>query len=93
MDAAENHANDVHSGWSITAFQLLERFAREAERPFTCEVFRAWAGCHGLVSPPDARAFGGVTQRAIRNKVIRRVGFAPAASSRGSAKPLYARSA
>lgn len=93
MHASEAHADATVPGWSDQAFALLCRYASEQPAPWTCEAFRWWAAANGLADPPDSRAFGGITQRAIRRQVIERVGYAPAASSNGSPKPLYARPA
>lgn len=93
MSSSLTHADDVEAGWSDHAYGLLVRYAGEQSHPFTIEGFRWWAASHGLADPPDSRAFGGVTQRAIRRSVIVRVGYAPAASSNGSPKPIYARPA
>jgi hypothetical protein len=44
-------------------------------------------------APTDLRAWGVITRLAVSREFIARVrgGFAPAASSRGSEKPLYRR--
>ena len=85
------HAERVIPSWADTAFALLTRFAATSADPFTIETFRWWAVMRGLPYPPDNRAFGGVTQRALRAGVMVRIGYAPTASSNGSPKALYAR--
>lgn len=89
MHSAQSHAEREVPGWASGAYRLLTRFLVERNSDFTIESFRWWAATNGLPDPPDARAFGGVTQRAIREGFIERVGYAPAASSNGSPKPLY----
>lgn len=91
MRDSEAHADRESPGWPERAYGLLCRYAREQAHPWTCESFRWWAAANGLDDPPDSRAFGGVTQRALRKGVILKVGYAPAASSNGSVKPLYSR--
>ena len=88
MQRAADHAEREAPGWGELAFDFLERFAAETDGPFLAEeVVEAAAG---IVPPaPDARAWGSVFQKASRRKVIRRVGYAPAATSHGSAKPLW----
>jgi len=83
------HADRNAPDWPDRAFVYLVQYTATHRRPFTVEVFRLWAKDHGLDDPPDLRAFGGVTQRAIRRNVIRRVGFQPTAASNGSCMPLY----
>lgn len=92
MRSSAQHAEDEAPGWCIRAFRLMQQFAEREPMPWMVEQFRVWAEKQGLDLPPDSRAFGGVTQRAIRRGVIVKVGYAPAASSNGSPKPLYARS-
>lgn len=84
------HAEDESAGWADRAFAHLVTYAARKRRPFTIEDFRVYAVDHGLDEPPELRAFGGVTQRAIRRGVIRGVGFAPTVSSNGSRRALYA---
>lgn len=53
------------------AFTFLERFAATTARPFSSEEVTELAATCGLVAP-DARAWGGVFQRAARAGLIRR---------------------
>ena len=53
------------------AFTFLERFAQTTSRPFASEEVTELAATCGLVAP-DARAWGGVFQRAARAGLIRR---------------------
>ncbi len=41
--------------------------------------------------PHDSRAWGAVMRRAARARLIEKIGYAPAASSHGSPKPLWKR--
>lgn len=93
ITASLGHADAVAPPWSEAAYRLLTQYLHGHNAPFTVEQFRAWAYDRGLGRPPDERAFGGVTQRAIRAGVMERVGYAPAASSNNSPKALYARPA
>lgn len=87
------HADADHPKWSVRAFRLLVQYVSETNHPFTIEHFRPWAYAHGLEEPSEERAFGGVTCKAIRDGVIVRVGYAPAASSNNAVKALYAKPA
>lgn len=93
MASALDHAEDESPGWADRAFDLLVQYATEQAHPFTIEAFRWWAEAGGFEHPPESRAYGPITQKAIRRGVIARIGYAPAASSNGSPKPLYARPA
>lgn len=89
MASALDHAESDAPGWGDTCLDYMRRYALRQSDPWTCEEFRAWAYALGLPMPAEQRAFGPVTQRAIRAGLIQRVGYAPAASSNGSPKPVY----
>lgn len=90
-DRADRHA----PGWADTALQALKDYAgtRAMTEVFTIEEARAVVEKQ-VEEPTDLRAWGKVTQMAVRRGVlVRTQHFAPAASSHGSPKPLYARGA
>lgn len=89
MDRVAAKAQRVAPGWMDHAFVLLQRYAAQQRTPFLGEQFRAWAHARGLARPHDDRAFGPLMTRAAKAGVIVRAGFAPSASSNGSAKPLW----
>lgn len=68
MAQAEDRAG---ASFSAEALFFLERFAKTAERPFSSEEVTELAATKGLVAP-DARAWGGVFQRAARRGLIQR---------------------
>ena len=59
---------------------LLEYLATHTG-PFLAEDVREFAEGKGFDLPPDGRAWGVVFQSAAREKLIRKVGYAPAKSS------------
>lgn len=80
------HAEDDAPGWLERAVDALRRFAWTVP-DFTIEEARA--AMH--VDPPaELRAWGAVTQTAVRRGIIERTGgFRSAESSNGSPKPVY----
>jgi hypothetical protein len=93
MEQAADHADRVHRDWQgkalakcLSHIQTLPR-----DHKFIIEDVRlAVAG--DLPEPPDQRAWGAVTQTAIRRLYIVKTGeYAPAKSSNASPKPLYRR--
>lgn len=90
MARSAAHANEVESEWTGQALGLLVAFALQVGRAFLVEEARAWAEAQGLPPPPDLRAWGTVTRRAMAKKRITKVGFGPAASSNCSPKVLWA---
>jgi hypothetical protein len=88
---AADHAERETPGWGHGALAFLRGFAAGATGPFLAEDVAAAYIDRGLPPPPDGRAWGSVFQRAARRGVIRRIGYAPARSSNGSPKPLWAR--
>jgi hypothetical protein len=91
MEAAAGHADRVEAHWRHQALGALTMFASLHAQPFLIEEARAFAEANGLPQPPDARAWGSVTQAAARgeNPRIRRIGYAAAASSNCSPKVLW----
>ncbi len=75
-------------GWSLEAFAFLKRFAEQHAQFMAEDVVKAAAADH-LPAPPDGRAFGGVIQRAVREGLIRKIGYAPAATSNLSPKCVW----
>jgi hypothetical protein len=69
MTRAAEHADRIEPGWSDRAYDMLEGYAL-CHFEFMTEDVRVWATEEGLPPPPDGRAWGAVTLRAVRNKVI-----------------------
>lgn len=87
--SSAEHAGDA---WCERAAHYVRWFFRVYRKPQTMEACRLWAYAHGLEVPPEQRAWGSVTQRAMREDVIKPTGrFAQAASSHLSPKMLYRR--
>lgn len=89
-EACAVKADRLDPGWIESAVEALRRFARNQQCFFTIEAAR---GVIEYELPPvhEKRAWGRVTQVAVQREFIARVkgGYAPAASSNGSEKPLY----
>lgn len=80
------------SVWCESAAVYVRWFFRIHRSPKTMESCRLWAYERGLAIPPEERALGSVTQRAIREKtIVPTGGYAKAVSSHLSAKALYVR--
>ena len=82
-------------GWQEQAYAAIREFAKadalySCVEPWTIEQMRSesWAVSR-IESPADLRWWGPVVQRALREKIIRRKGFAPAKSSHGALKARY----
>lgn len=86
IQSSGEHADRVESGWRFQAMTLVALYARQIGRPFVIEEARAFAEANGLPFPPDGRAWGSATRLAAAKKRIRKVGYAPTASSHGSPK-------
>lgn len=78
----------AHAGqnWADEAFRALCWFAQR-NATFMTEDVRHFAHGFGLPLPPDGRAWGGVINRALRKKLIERVGYAPMKSPNCHADP------
>lgn len=96
MQSSAEHAESDMPGWQDEAVEACkEAIDWQDDEQFTMERIRQLATWwFGLSIPPELRAWGAVTVRLIREGIIEKTGqYAPAASSNGSAKPLYRRKA
>lgn len=91
MTSSAAHAEDDAPGWAERAFaSVRDHYIIFGNiTPFTMEDARSWAYAMGLDRPAEERAWGSVTQRLVRERVIEPVGYAPATSSNGSPKRTY----
>ena len=92
-ERAARSANAVCEGWLALALERVRAFAAANPGVFTVEMMRQVLT--EVPVPPDLRAWGRVTQDAIRLGYIERVPkvVIPAASSNGSVKPAWRRGA
>lgn len=90
MERAAAHAERVEPDWNDRAYDLLCAFART--RPeFHAEEARAWAVEQGLPTPPDNRAWGWPTKRAVKEGVLQhdRYEAVKIAPSHGRPMPVW----
>jgi hypothetical protein len=89
-DRAAHSANSVCPGWLDLVLDRVRAFAATNPGIFSIEMMRGVIGTE-VPQPPDLRAWGRVTQDAIRLGYIERVPkvVIPAASSNGSVKPAW----
>lgn len=78
-EAAAAKADRVHGSWSDKAWEFFVKFAQERKgQSFMTEDVRAHAELRKAVPlPPDGRAWGSITMRASKARLIRRVDYAP----------------
>lgn len=87
-ELAAEKAERVEPGWIDAAVEDIRHYVRHTDSEFTIEQARSM--CRQPPDSVDGRVWGAVTRRAIRLGVIEATGgYAPAASSNGSPKPLY----
>ena len=55
--------------WSTSAYKMLQKFIGTVP-DFITEDFREYCEANNLPSPPEARAYGGIMQKASRDKII-----------------------
>jgi hypothetical protein len=82
--------------WSDQVMSYIRLYARVMWRranhyPWTAEEFRNWAEGKGLPPPADARSYGPLIAKAIRDNIIYKWGYAPTISSNGSVRAAYRR--
>lgn len=91
INRAADHAEREFSGWVEEACEALGWAASVIKNErFTIEQLRQLTS--GLQDPPDLRSWGAATRRATNlGYIVRTAGYAAAASSNNSPKPLYVR--
>lgn len=89
MSRALEHAEQEEPGWGDVALLFLKKYAREHAEPFTALDVRTAAAEWGLSEPPTPKAFGSVFQRAAREGVIKKIGYAPHAERHASPTVLW----
>lgn len=91
IDACADRNERHNEGWQKTAMDALRRFAAADPGRFTIEQARDVLSAE-LPEPTDLRAWGALTQAAIRAQIIRPTRhFTAAKSSNGSPKRMYTR--
>ena len=81
------HAEAIESGWSERAYTELCVYAF-GHAPFTSEDYRDHLAAIGFPVPVP-KALGGIFQRAARQRVIQRVGYAKSRERHCSPVPLW----
>jgi hypothetical protein len=92
MALAVEKADRDHEGWSHDAIEVVRQFCKShgAGHQFLAEDIRLYAETLELLERPEnERAWGAVMQRAAREGIIRKVGYAPARTSNLSPKVLW----
>jgi hypothetical protein len=84
---AGERADRASEGWTEEAAYCLWRWACDNERFLVEDVSQTAM----IRPPPDPRAWGHATRLAVKLGWIKKVGYAPAASSNGSPKCLWAK--
>lgn len=69
MTRAVDHADRIEPGWSERAYRMLLQYAA-SHFEFMTEDVRTWAHDAGLPQPPDSRAWGAVTLRAVKARLL-----------------------
>lgn len=91
MQAAADRADRTEPGWTDDALQAVALVVRGLPGEFTFETVRHLCETGGYVTePPDKRAWGAVTRKAIKAKIIAPTGnYAPRLSGNCTPTMLY----
>jgi hypothetical protein len=90
--SSSQHAGPEWQEVGISALRLFLRWNAKMignYEEFTMEEARLWMASQGVGMPDELRAFGALTQRAIREGLIEQAGFARTNSSNRSFKQTY----
>lgn len=90
MQAAVDAADGRVPSWSEVAFQFVRLYAQQhkGERFIGRDITEA-AKKYGLESPASPKAWGAPIQRAVRERVLRKLGCAPDPNRHMSPVPEY----
>lgn len=92
IKSAVEHADAVEPKWSVRAEAYAEMMIeRRGFKPFLMEEIVAAAKRDGVPVPPDNRSWGAVIRSLAKRGVVRKMGYAPAATSNCSAKVLWSK--
>ncbi len=81
-------AEHAQPGWSISAYEFLRGHA-EKHAQFMAEDVLKHMRIEGLQLPVDGRALGAIFQRGAREGLIKKIGYAPAATSNLAPKCVW----
>ena len=71
IEEAIEHADNVITGWSDKAYQILRQFLNTIDSEFMVEQVRQYAaGIEGYEAPSHDRAWGGVVRRAQKAGLV-----------------------
>jgi hypothetical protein len=88
-DGIQRAGDHAGARWRGQARGYLLEWLAAPRGDFLAEDVREFAERRGLDAPPDGRAWGVVFQSASRDRLISKVGYAPARSSNLSPKVLW----
>lgn len=90
IDQAVDAADRAAEGWSELAFRFVKSYAAsmQGKQYIGHDIVRA-SEVIGVAQPPNPKAWGGPIQRAAREGLIKRVGFAPDPNRHTNPVPLW----
>lgn len=92
IEAGLSHADRVKAEWRKWAYDYFKGLVALTTSPFMAEDLIEKATAEGIWSPaPDPRHYGGIIRMLAKDKVIVKIGYAPARTSNCSPKCLWQR--
>jgi hypothetical protein len=82
MSRAIDTANRTHDNWSERAYELLQRYLKSNSGEFMAEDVRAFAAMVDFPLPDNPRAWGGIFNKAVRTKLINKIGIGPVSNKK-----------
>lgn len=81
---AVGHAEKNNPGWSNKAYALLKKFLNSHVGSFQAEELRSYAAVEDFELPPSARAWGGIIQKAARERLIKKIDIKPVSNPKAN---------
>lgn len=85
MRRAVDHAEKITENWSVRAYDFLRQYIARHQEFMTEDVREASRGI--VPEPPSHRAWGAIIVRAVKEGLIRRVGFQSVKNTRAHCTP------
>lgn len=90
IDHAAAAADQKHRGWTDEAFEFIRTYAKNMKgKQYIGHDIVAASCVRGILQPENSKAWGQPIQRAAREGLIKRVGFAPDPNRHTNPVPLW----
>ena len=84
---AELACNNAGNEWKELAYLALKEYSK-VSNTFMTEDVSKYAYGNGLPFPPDGRAWGSIIHKALKEKLIHKIGYSPKKTKHCHSQPI-----